>query len=140
MAGALLEEHVPGAFIVTSGTHVPILYVHARVDAGATLEFDVPSDTNAFAYVLAGAGEFGPDARAARRAQLVAFGPSGDTVSIRGGAEALEVIVLAGRAPARAGRALRTVRDEHQVGDRRGLRRLPIGPDGANNAFVAPER
>ena len=47
--------------------------------------------------MLAGSGEFGPDARTARRAQLVAFGPAGDTVRIRGGAEALEVIVLAGR-------------------------------------------
>jgi quercetin 2,3-dioxygenase len=37
-----------------ANTHVPILYVHAHVDAGATLELDVPSDMNAFAYVLAG--------------------------------------------------------------------------------------
>lgn len=78
-------------------THLPILYVHARVEAGATVELDVAPGTNAFAYVLAGAGEFGPDARTASRAQLVAFGPSGDTVRIRGGADALDVIVLAGR-------------------------------------------
>jgi redox-sensitive bicupin YhaK (pirin superfamily) len=83
-------------------THLPILYVHARVEAGATLEFEVPPRTNAFAYVLAGSGEFGPDARTAGRAQLVAFGPTGDTVRVRAAAGAvdnigLEVIVLAGR-------------------------------------------
>ena len=80
-----------------ASTHVPILYMHARVDAGATLQLDVPSESNALAYVLGGSGEFGDGARTAHRAQLVAFGPAGDTVTVRGGADALEVIVLAGR-------------------------------------------
>ena len=88
-----------------ANTHVPILYVHARIDEGATLDLAVASDGNAFAYVLAGAGEFGPDGRAAGRAQLVRFGPgaagasgeAADGVRIRGGAGGLEVVVLAGR-------------------------------------------
>jgi quercetin 2,3-dioxygenase len=80
-----------------ANTHVPILYVHAHVDAGATLDIDVPPDSNAFAYVLAGAGEFGPDARPAVRAQLVRFGPSGSAARVRGGEDGLEVVVLAGQ-------------------------------------------
>jgi redox-sensitive bicupin YhaK (pirin superfamily) len=80
-----------------ANTHVPILYVHAHVDAGAALDIPVPPDTNAFAYVLAGSGEFGSDSRPAHRAQLVAFGTTGDSVRVRGGAEPLEVIVLAGQ-------------------------------------------
>jgi quercetin 2,3-dioxygenase len=89
-----------------ANTHVPILYVHARIDAAAELELAVPPDSNAFAYVLSGSGEFGPGARdggrTASRGQLVAFGPAGDTVRIRGAASDLErggvdVVVLAGR-------------------------------------------
>jgi redox-sensitive bicupin YhaK (pirin superfamily) len=80
-----------------ANTHVPILYVHAHVDAGATLDIEVPPDSNAFAYVLEGTGEFGADARPATRAQLVRFGPSGNAVRVRGGNDALEVIVLAGQ-------------------------------------------
>jgi redox-sensitive bicupin YhaK (pirin superfamily) len=80
-----------------ASTHVPILYVHAHVDEGATLDLSVPSDANAFAYVLSGSGEFGPDGRAGTRSQLVLFRPEGDGVRIRGGAGGLDVIVLAGR-------------------------------------------
>ncbi|HEY5011811.1 MAG TPA: pirin family protein [Acidimicrobiia bacterium] len=88
-----------------ANTHVPILYVHARIDEGATLDLEVPSDEHAFAYVLSGSGEFGRDARVAGRAQLVRFGPgapgaaggAADGVRIRGGVGGLEVVVLAGR-------------------------------------------
>jgi redox-sensitive bicupin YhaK (pirin superfamily) len=79
-----------------ANTHVPILYVHAHVDAGATLDLAVQRGSNAFAYVLSGSGEFGPDARSARQSQLVTFG-AGDTVRVRGGAAGVEVIVLAGQ-------------------------------------------
>jgi quercetin 2,3-dioxygenase len=80
-----------------ASTHVPILYVHARLDAGATLDLPVAADTNVFAYVLDGAGEFGPDGRAAHRAQLVAFGTGGDGVRVHATADGVELIVLAGR-------------------------------------------
>jgi quercetin 2,3-dioxygenase len=82
-------------------THLPILYVHARVAAGATLDLAVPPDTNVFAYVLSGSGDFGPDAsgsrRTAGRSQLVGFGPTGDGIRVSGGAGGLEIVVLAGR-------------------------------------------
>jgi redox-sensitive bicupin YhaK (pirin superfamily) len=85
-----------------ASTHVPILYVHARVDEGATLDLAVPPDTNAFAYVLSGSGVFGPDKRPAGRSQLVHFGADalgspGAGVRILGAAGGLEVVVLAGR-------------------------------------------
>jgi redox-sensitive bicupin YhaK (pirin superfamily) len=79
-------------------THVPILYVHARIDAGATLDLEVPADANVFAYVLSGEGRFGPDGRVGSRAQLVRFGEGGDGIRIVGGGTATtEVVVLAGR-------------------------------------------
>jgi redox-sensitive bicupin YhaK (pirin superfamily) len=83
-----------------ANTHVPILYVHAHVDAGAVLDLPVPGDENVFAYVLSGSGTFGPDdadAAEAGSSQLVAFGSGGDGIRLRGGPEGLEVIVLAGR-------------------------------------------
>jgi quercetin 2,3-dioxygenase len=80
-----------------ASTHVPIVYVHARVGDGATLDLAVPSDANAFAYVLSGSGEFGPAGRAGTRSQLVVFRSGGDGIRIRGGAGGLDVIVLAGR-------------------------------------------
>jgi quercetin 2,3-dioxygenase len=94
IAGAALGVVGPAS------THVPILYVHARIDAGAVLELPVPPDQNVFAYVLDGAGAFGPDAREAHRSQLVAFTGAeagGGGVRIEGGADGVEVVVLAGR-------------------------------------------
>jgi redox-sensitive bicupin YhaK (pirin superfamily) len=84
-----------------ANTHLPILYVHARVDEGAVLDLAVPEDENVFAYVLSGSGTFGPDGREAGQSQLVAFGPAfgpgGEGIRLRGGPGGVEVIVLAGR-------------------------------------------
>jgi len=79
-----------------ASTHVPILYVHAHIAAGATLDLPVDEDANVFAYVLAGSAELGDD-REAHRAQMVLFGSGGDGVRIGGGESGAEVIVLAGR-------------------------------------------
>ena len=80
-----------------ANTHVPILYVHARRrparrSSSTFLPIPTPSRTCSRAPESSD-----PTHATARRAQLVAFGPSGDTVRIRGGAETLDVIVLAGR-------------------------------------------
>jgi redox-sensitive bicupin YhaK (pirin superfamily) len=77
-----------------ANTHLPILYVHAHVDEGGSLDLAVPSDSNVFAYVLSGTGDFGTNAHAH---QLVAFGPGGDGVRIRAGEGGVEFVVLAGR-------------------------------------------
>ncbi|HEX4492018.1 MAG TPA: pirin family protein [Acidimicrobiia bacterium] len=78
-----------------ASTHVPILYVHVRVDAGAVLELPIAHDANAFAYVLEGSGDF--DGTAAGRAQMVVLGAGGDGVRIAGGPDGVELVVLAGR-------------------------------------------
>jgi hypothetical protein len=96
--GGVSAKVIAGDVLGVSGparTHLPILYVHARIDAGATLELPVPVDANAFAYVLDGRADV--DGTPATRAQLVVFGPGGDGVRIAGGADGVELIVLAGR-------------------------------------------
>jgi redox-sensitive bicupin YhaK (pirin superfamily) len=82
-----------------ANTHLPILYVHARVDAGATLDLAVPSDANVFAYVLSGTGDFGAgDLRENAHAhQLVAFGTDGDGIRVHAGPDGVELVLLAGR-------------------------------------------
>jgi len=82
-----------------ANTHLPILYVHARVDEGAILDLAVPTDANAFAYVLSGVGDFGDgdSERAAHPHQLVSFGSGGDGIRVRGGHDGVEFVVLAGR-------------------------------------------
>jgi hypothetical protein len=78
-----------------ASTHVPILYVHARVDAGATLDLPIAGDANAFAYLLEGDAQV--DGHPARRAQLVLLGTGGEGVRIVGGDDGVELVVLAGR-------------------------------------------
>jgi redox-sensitive bicupin YhaK (pirin superfamily) len=82
-----------------ANTHLPILYVHARVDAGATLDLAVPSDANVFAYVLSGTGDFGAGdlGENAHAHQLVAFGPDGDGIRVHAGPDGVELVLLAGR-------------------------------------------
>jgi redox-sensitive bicupin YhaK (pirin superfamily) len=82
-----------------ANTHLPILYVHARVDAGATLDLAVPSDANVFAYVLSGTGAFGAGdlGENAHAHQLVAFGPDGDGIRVHAGPDGVELVLLAGR-------------------------------------------
>jgi len=81
-----------------ANTYVPILYVHARVDEGATLDLAVPSDANVFAYVLSGSGDFASGALA-HQSQLVAFGTgeAGEGIRVQGGSGGVELVVLAGR-------------------------------------------
>jgi redox-sensitive bicupin YhaK (pirin superfamily) len=50
---------------------VPVTMVDATLRPGASYAQEVPSDQDGFAYVLAGAGTFGPDATPARAGQVV---------------------------------------------------------------------
>ncbi len=61
-------------------TRTPIMYLHFVLKPGARIEQDVPRDYNAFAYVVAGEGEFG--GKKAARGQMVTFERDGDSVSI----------------------------------------------------------
>jgi redox-sensitive bicupin YhaK (pirin superfamily) len=89
VAGDAFGVHGPAA------THVPITYVHLRLDAGATAMLPVPATASAFAWVFRGAGTAGRDARAVAAGQATIFGP-GDAITVAAGDGALEALLLAG--------------------------------------------
>jgi quercetin 2,3-dioxygenase len=80
-------------------THTPIIYLHFTIQPGGQHTQSVPSAYNAMAYVIDGAGEFGPEARPAIEGQLVIFGRDGDEVRLSVPEDAtapLNVLLLAG--------------------------------------------
>jgi hypothetical protein len=90
-----------GDFTGPGMTQTPIVYVHASVSPGARLQVPWPSDFNAMAYVLEGAGSVGPDERPIHDGQLAIFGP-GHALTLRAAARSddaakLEVLLLGGR-------------------------------------------
>jgi hypothetical protein len=58
---------------------VPVTMVDATLEPGAAYTQDVPADQNGFAYLISGAGTFGPDATAARAGQVVHLAPADGT-------------------------------------------------------------
>ncbi|MGW0702608.1 pirin family protein [Streptomyces sp. NPDC002867] len=95
IAGELAGKHGPGA------THTPIILLHATLSPGARLTLPWRQDFNALAYVLAGRGAVGEDARPVRSGQLAVFG-AGDALSVQADEKqesrspALDVVVLGG--------------------------------------------
>jgi redox-sensitive bicupin YhaK (pirin superfamily) len=78
-------------------THVPILYVHVRLDPGAGATIPTAPNANAFAYVFGGQGVLGRDRRPVRDGQAAVFAP-GDAIELRADAqEPLEALVLVGQ-------------------------------------------
>jgi redox-sensitive bicupin YhaK (pirin superfamily) len=80
-------------------TRTPIIYLHYRIEPGGAATQQVPSDYNAFAYVVEGAGLFGAEGERAGRGQMVRFAQDGDEVRIENSADAkatLEVLLIAG--------------------------------------------
>ena len=90
---------------------------------------------NALVYVLSGHGTVGAEQRPVRGGQLAVFGP-GDVVRVRCRPGPGQSYAGAGRAgprrstDPRAGRAVRTVRHEHQGRAAAGVRGLPGRPHG----------
>ncbi len=79
-------------------TRIPILYLHFKLEPGAEITQPVPETENAFAYVLAGEGAFGPEAARAGASQMVMFRKDGDRVVAKNPAAApLEFLLLAGK-------------------------------------------
>jgi hypothetical protein len=82
-------------------THTPISMVHATLSPGARLVLPWPRQLNALAYVLAGRGTAGPDARPVASGQLVVHG-AGDAIIVAADrdqdsrAPSLELLVLGG--------------------------------------------
>ena len=96
IAGEVGGHHGPGV------TFTPITLVHATVSPGARLDLPWSPEFNALAYVLAGQGTVGNEARPVHKGQLAVFGP-GDAVTVAGAARQplaepnLEVLLLGGR-------------------------------------------
>ncbi len=80
-------------------TRTPILYLHYRIKAGGIAKQDVPSDYQAFAYIVEGEGLFGAESEHATDGQMVLFAQDGDKVTIenpRDGKAILDVLVIGG--------------------------------------------
>jgi redox-sensitive bicupin YhaK (pirin superfamily) len=82
-------------------TFTPITMVHATVSPGAQVDLPWPAEYNALAYVLAGQGTAGTEARPVRKGQLAVFGP-GDALILAAAAHQpsaepnFEVVLLGG--------------------------------------------
>jgi redox-sensitive bicupin YhaK (pirin superfamily) len=90
IAGDLGGHQGPGQ------THTPIVVAHVTVSPGAQVRLPWPSDFNALAYGLSGAGSLGAESRPLESGQLAVFGV-GDVVQIEGGRNQLDVLLLGGR-------------------------------------------
>ena len=102
-AGATLRV-ISGEFGGHSGpgvTHTPMALVHLTVTPGSRVEIPWPAHYNALAYVLAGTGTVGAEARPMHIGQTAIFG-QGDSVSVvaddvqEGRAPNLEILFLGG--------------------------------------------
>jgi quercetin 2,3-dioxygenase len=90
IAGEAFGVHGP------ADTHVPIVYVHVRLDPGASAEIPTWTSWNAFVFGVSGSGNVGSDRRPVREGQAALFG-AGDKIEVRAGDEPFEVLVLAGQ-------------------------------------------
>src|ERR1051326_6399641 len=80
-------------------TYTPIIYLHYVIEPGGLINQAVPSDYNAFAYIVDGSGLFGEEGEKAGDGQMIIFAPDGDGVQIENApdaGEALDVLLIAG--------------------------------------------
>ncbi|HXQ73095.1 MAG TPA: pirin family protein [Pyrinomonadaceae bacterium] len=80
-------------------THTPIVYLHYSIEPGGVVTQSVPSEYNAFAYLVEGAGLFGGARERANDGQMVMFAQDGEQIRIENPADAqtrLEVLLIAG--------------------------------------------
>ncbi|MEO5876006.1 MAG: pirin family protein [Streptosporangiaceae bacterium] len=96
IAGDFGEHRGPGV------THTPITMIHATVSPGAQVTLPWDPTFNALAYVLAGNGTVGVDARPIHSGQLAVYGP-GSSITLSAGLQQdshqpdLEVVLLGGK-------------------------------------------
>jgi redox-sensitive bicupin YhaK (pirin superfamily) len=96
IAGDVAGHQGPGS------TYSPMNLVHATLSPGARLSIPWRADYNALAYVLAGHGTVGPEARPIAMGQLAAFG-AGNTLTLAASqtqeqrSPNLDVLILGGR-------------------------------------------
>ena len=80
-------------------TRTPIMYLHYRIEPGGIAKQQVPSEYNAFAYIVEGQGLFGAESKGAKDGQMVLFARDGEEVTIENPAGAkgtLEVLLIGG--------------------------------------------
>ncbi len=80
-------------------TRTPIALLHATLQPGGSLSQAIPASYNAFAYVIAGEGQFAADKTRAGAHDMVIFGQDGESVQIANAESArapLELLILAG--------------------------------------------
>jgi redox-sensitive bicupin YhaK (pirin superfamily) len=73
--------------------------LHYVIEPGGLINQAVPSDYNAFAYIVDGSGLFGEEGEKAGDGQMIIFAPDGDGVQIENApdaGEALDVLLIAG--------------------------------------------
>src|ERR1039458_7121048 len=96
--GTVTAKVVAGETLRTKGvieTRIPILYLHLTLEPGSRFEQEVPKTSNAFAYVIAGTGEFNDIP--VRDHQVVLFDRGGEGVGIANpGSARLSLLLLAG--------------------------------------------
>jgi hypothetical protein len=96
IAGDFGEHRGPGI------THTPITMIHATVSPGAQITLPWNPTFNALAYVLAGKGAVGTDARPIHDGQLAVYGP-GSSITLSADLQQdsnhpdLEVVLLGGK-------------------------------------------
>lgn len=89
-----------GDAVAKTSNHVPVTMVTMKLDPGASFTQDVPGWYNAFAYVIAGSGNFGVRRTRARAGQVVwfdnadAWAPS--EITVEAGDEGLRAVLFAG--------------------------------------------
>lgn len=80
-------------------TRTPIMYLHYRIEPGGIAKQEVPSEYNAFAYIVEGQGLFGAESEGATDGQMVLFATDGEEVTIEnpaGSKGTLEVLLIGG--------------------------------------------
>jgi redox-sensitive bicupin YhaK (pirin superfamily) len=96
IAGEIAGHKGPGS------TYTPMTLVHATVSPGARLSLPWRADYNALAYVMAGLGTVGREARPIQTGQLAVFGP-GNALAVaalqaqESRSPNLDVLILGGR-------------------------------------------
>ena len=101
-SGGATVRVIAGEFAGRAGageTRIPIVFLHATVRPGATLEVPVPADHSAFVYAFGGSGQAGRDTPLVD-GRLVQFAPGEGAITVRVGDDApepLEALILAGR-------------------------------------------
>ena len=99
-------------------TQTPIVYQDWSLDPGADVRVALGSEQQAMVYVFQGSVKVGSGEREVHDGQLALLG-AGDCVRLRAATGAGASAFARGRPVARAGSALRPVRDEHRARDRR---------------------